>query len=140
MTNLEKLIEIIKSNNEVELYNWMERFAYWVDPGGYFDTGYWTLYSEEEYREEGINIIENFYNTIDFTKFINNDSYKIDIRDLMSSLEEYYDLRHPELLPPEFQGCFFNFINEDEFAEYLKKRYGYKITTETIERYWLQIK
>lgn len=86
------------------------------------------------------NIVENFYDTIDFTKFINNDSYRINVRDLMNCLEEYYDLRHPELLPAEFQGYFFNFINEDEFAEYLKKRYGYKIATETIERYWLQIK
>lgn len=52
MTNLEKLIEIIKSNNGVELYNWMERFAYWFDPGGYFDAQYWAIYSEEEYAEE----------------------------------------------------------------------------------------
>lgn len=52
MTNLEKLIEIIKSNNGVELYNWMERFAYWVDPGGYFDVGDWVEYSEKEYTEE----------------------------------------------------------------------------------------
>ena len=51
MTNLEKLIEIIKSNNRVELYNWMERFAYWVDPGGYFDIGNWAEYSKEEYTE-----------------------------------------------------------------------------------------
>lgn len=90
--------------------------------------------------EEEINISEDFYNTIDFTKFINDGSYRIKIEVLMNLLEEYYDLRHPELLPVEFQGCFFNFINEDEFAEYLNKRYGYKIITETIERYWLQIK
>lgn len=52
MTNLEKLIEIIKSNNGVELYNWMEDFAYWVDPGGYFDVELWVKYSEEERAEE----------------------------------------------------------------------------------------
>ena len=52
MTNLEKLIEIIKSNNGVELYNWMKRFAYWVDPRGYFDVGDWAEYSEEECEEE----------------------------------------------------------------------------------------
>ncbi len=50
MTNLEKLIEIINSNNGVELYNWMERFVYWVT-GGYFDVGDWAEYSEEEYME-----------------------------------------------------------------------------------------
>ena len=51
MTNLEKLIEIMKSNNGVELYNWMEKFAYWFDPDGYFDPGQWAEYSEEEYVE-----------------------------------------------------------------------------------------
>ena len=145
MTNLEKLIEIIKSNNGVELYNWMERFAYWVDPGGYFDVEQWAEYSKEECKvkmtyEEGINISEDFYDTIDFTKFIDDGSHRIEVKDLMSCLEEYYDLSHPELLPVEFDGCFFNFINEDEFAEYLNKRYGYRIITETIEKYWLQIK
>jgi hypothetical protein len=52
MTNLEKLIEIIKSNNGVELYNWMKRFAYWVDPRGYFDAEDWAEYSEEECMKE----------------------------------------------------------------------------------------
>ena len=51
MTNLEKLIEIMKSNNGDELYIWMEKFAYWVDPGGYFDPGQWVKYTEEEYVE-----------------------------------------------------------------------------------------
>lgn len=90
--------------------------------------------------EEMIKISESFYDTIDFTKFIDSNSNRIDIRDLMNCLDEYYDLSHPQLLPKEFQGCFFNFINEDEFAEYLNKRYGYKIITEVIEKHWLQIK
>ena len=52
MTNLEKLIEIMKSNNGVELYNWMKKFAYWFDPDGYFDPGLWAEYSEKEYMDK----------------------------------------------------------------------------------------
>lgn len=90
--------------------------------------------------EEMIKISEDFYNTIDFTEFIHISFRKINVRDLMNCLEEYYDISHPNLLPVEFEGCFFNFVNEDEFAEYLSKRYGYKIVTEVIEKYWLQMK
>lgn len=89
--------------------------------------------------EEMIKISEDFYNTIDFTEFIHISSGKINVRDLMNCLEEYYDI-YPDLLPVEFEGSFFNFVSEDEFAEYLSKRYGYKIVTEVKEKYWLQMK
>lgn len=52
MTNLEKLIEIIESNNGVELFNWMDKFANWVDPGGYFDVKDWAEYSQAKYDKE----------------------------------------------------------------------------------------
>ena len=88
--------------------------------------------------EEMMKISEDFYNTIDFTKFIHINFGKIDVKDLMNCLEEYYNISHPNLLPVEFKGFFFNFVNENEFAEYLSKRYDYKVETEVIEKYWLQ--
>lgn len=87
------------------------------------------------YKEE-IKLSEDFYNTIDFTKFIDCDSHRVNIKDLMNSLEEYYN-NHPKLLPIEFEGFLFNFISEYEFAEYLNKRYGYKIETVVVEEYYL---
>lgn len=51
MNNIDKLKEIIKSGDDEELFRWMEGFAYWFDPGGYFDEYEWRRYCEEEYKE-----------------------------------------------------------------------------------------
>ena len=83
-----------------------------------------------------VKINNSFWDTIDFNKFIPDDRYII-IRDLMNSIEQYYDEEHPDLLPREFDGFFFNFMNEEDFAHYLKKRYGYKIKSETYEAWYI---
>lgn len=51
MNNLDKLKEIINSGDDEELFRWMERFAYWFDPGGYFTEDEWREHCEEEYEE-----------------------------------------------------------------------------------------
>lgn len=87
---------------------------------------------------ESLKLMElsyKFYDTIDFKQFINEKEMLV--RELMNKLEEYYDINHPELLPEELEGCFFNVICEDEFAEYLAKRYGFKTRYEVIEKYYI---
>lgn len=37
MTNLEKLIKAIAENSYDDLVEFLEEFAYWVDPGGWCD-------------------------------------------------------------------------------------------------------
>lgn len=80
---------------------------------------------------------KDFYDTVDFEKFLCHlfllyNKREIEIRELMDKLE--YHFNGSNILPPEFQGEFFNFIDEYEFSEYLKERYGYKITTRIIEK------
>lgn len=36
---------------------------------------------------------------------------------------------------PELEGCLFNFVNEDEFVEYLEKRYDNVCSTEVTTNY-----
>ena len=87
------------------------------------------------YKEE-MELTWKFFDTIDFEQFISDDK-QISVDDLMDSLEEYYDKAHPDQLPPEFQGCLFNFVNDTEFTDYLHKRYGFPIVQEVVERYYL---
>ena len=77
-----------------------------------------------------------FYDTIDLIEFIPS-GVEIDLDDLINIIEDYFDNKHPELLPQKFQGCFFCFINREEFATYLEKRYGFHVKVELIEKYYL---
>ena len=78
---------------------------------------------------------KEFYNTIDFTRFFSD--YAMDIDDLQDCIEEYYEIQHPELIPEDFKGCFFNFMDRYEFATYLKQRYNMSMRDEVIEKYYL---
>lgn len=90
--------------------------------------------------DEMMRISKEFYDTVDFMKFISECYGEISVRDLMNCVEEYYDYHNENLIPEEFQGCFFNFMNEDEFSEYLKDRYGFQVRHEVIERYYISKK
>lgn len=88
------------------------------------------------YNESKIKITKDFYDTIDFKKFMSAD-YQISTRDLMDCIEEYYDELHPELLPEELNGSFFNYMDEQDFALYLKERYGFGLIENTVIDYVL---
>ena len=62
-----------------------------------------------------------FFDTIDFTKYIPEGESQVSVRTLMDILETVYEKQGPNLLPEWLEGCFFNFINELEFAQYLKE-------------------
>lgn len=82
-------------------------------------------------------LTKEFYDTIDFKEMFLPEENGVDIEEIIANIEEYYDERNPDLLPPEFEGCFFNFYNREDFSDYLKKRYNIKIVEETTYRiYW----
>ena len=68
------------------------------------------------YEEE----MELQYKILDQFDFIPYLELYDDIDDLMYNFEYECDLI---LLPPEFEQCVFNFINTEEFVDYLTKRY-----------------
>ena len=79
---------------------------------------------------EMMKISKEFYDTIDFEEFLKDKSLlstDISVEKLVELLENYYNSNHPELLPEQFQGCFLNFMNTEEFGNYIAERYGYRI-------------
>ena len=63
--------------------------------------------------EEMLKRAKEFYDTIDFEPYLkkyNNCEYCIPINELWKDLVKYYDEEHPELLPEDFRGYFFNFV------------------------------
>lgn len=82
---------------------------------------------------------KDFYDTVDFMAFIYPDVHRIKVRDLMDHLKEYYDENHPEMIPPEFEGCFFCYTNETEFVDYLRRRYGWDIQEEVTVEYYIRL-
>lgn len=82
-------------------------------------------------------LTKDFYDTIDFEEMFLPRENGVDIEEIMSDIKDYYDERNPDLLPPEFEGYFFNFCDKGEFSDYLKKRYNIKIVEEiTYRLYW----
>lgn len=83
------------------------------------------------------NLAKEFYDTIDFKEKFLPAEDGVDIEEIIADIEEYYDERNPDLLPPEFEGCFFNFWTTGDFFDYLKERYNIKIVEEVTYRlYW----
>ncbi len=90
-----------------------------------------------EYKK-GLELSYKFYDTIDFEPFfLNGKNIEMDAFTLINRIELYYDKQHPELLPKEMHGYFFNFVGEEEFVNYLKERYGFFVHTEIIEKHYL---
>lgn len=84
-----------------------------------------------------MKLSKEFYDTIDFTKFMGNDRTKIDLDLLIDCIDVHYSGSHPELLPKEFCGEFFYFMTSSEFAEYLGKRYNFDVLEETYTKTYL---
>lgn len=81
---------------------------------------------------EMMQTAKQFYDTIDFKLFLQEEML---VSDLMHNIEEVYN--NNEILPDVFEGYIFNFVNEYEFTEYLKKRYGWRVREEVIEHHYI---
>ena len=75
----------------------------------------------DEY-DKGIEANYAALDKIDLEKYLTNRTVnRVDY--IMDDIEHDYD--NTELTNNEdLQGCIFNWLNEEEFSEYLKKRYG----------------
>jgi len=90
--------------------------------------------------EEMMKISKDFYDTIDFTQFLNDKSIVDSDRNLdrlIEILENYYESEHPELLPKQFEGFFLNFVSDYEFGQYIAERYNYKLIKAVITTHYL---
>jgi len=74
-----------------------------------------------------------FYDTIDIKQFFPKGMRRFKVREVMDAMEDEYDCNHSDLIPPELYGHVFDVIGEEEFAEYLKKRYNVGLNWEIIE-------
>lgn len=84
--------------------------------------------------QEDVQKSKTFYDTVDFEEFFPKDT-DVEVKDIMDIIDDFY-YTQPWLLPDFFDGEFFNFINESEFADYLNNRYGWKTREEvTIKTY-----
>ena len=74
----------------------------------------------DEY-DKGIKANYAALDKIDMEKYLTNRPY-CKLHDIMDYIESDYD--NTELTNNEdLEGCIFNWLDEDEFAEYLEKRY-----------------
>ena len=81
--------------------------------------------------QESIKRSKEFFDTVNFEKFFPKDKM-VSIESIMSDIDDFYYER-PDLLPKDFHGEFFNFVDKWDFLDYLKKRYGWETNTEVIE-------
>lgn len=92
--------------------------------------------------DEMLKRAKEFYDTIDFEPFFKkykDIGHEIPVDDLWTDLEKYYDEEHPELLPEDFRGYFFNYVNEEEFIDYIKDRYNLISNEVVTTHYYLYI-
>ena len=68
-------------------------------------------------REREFEISCDYLDELDWSKYLGKG---VDIRDVMDEIENDKDNLPP--MPKEFNGCVFNFLNEEEFCDYLEKR------------------
>ena len=78
-------------------------------------------------EEEALKKTYEFLDLIDFKEICGSDA-KIKIRDLQNQIEHKALFEHDFLdfmikNDNVFEGCVFNWMSEEEFAEYLQKRY-----------------
>lgn len=81
-------------------------------------------------------INKEFLDTIDFIPFLKQYAK---LGDMMGAIEEYCHENEIEL-PSELETEVFNYYNEEEFKDYLEKRYGKKICFYPIEDYLIDFR
>ena len=83
--------------------------------------------SIKEYEEQMAEQFK-YLDQIDIERYMNNCSTK-KVGELISAIERDYD--NTDFTDNDFlQGCIFNWCNEEEFIEYLEKRYGGRFSSQ----------
>lgn len=81
-------------------------------------------------------INKEFLDTIDFIPFLKETQI---LSVLMTAVESYIFLNHIEL-PSELETEVFNYYSEEDFKDYLEKRYGEKIYFYPLEDYLIDFR
>lgn len=82
--------------------------------------------------EQGKRRNEEFLDTLDLKKYVEKSIY---VDEIISVIEEDYD--DSDILPKEFGGCVFNWMDQYEVAKYLAYRYCKTFREEETVRYIL---
>ena len=82
--------------------------------------------------EQGRKRNEKFLDTLDLKKYIENSFY---VDKIIDEIEEDYE--NSDILPKEFGGCVFNWMDQYEVAKYLAYRYCKTFREEETIRYVL---
>lgn len=86
--------------------------------------------------KEVFQINKEFLDTIDFIPFLKQYAK---LGDMMEAIEEYCYENKIEL-PSELKTEVFNYYDEEDFKDYLEKRYSEKISFYSIEDYLIEFK
>lgn len=80
--------------------------------------------------EQGKRRNEEFLDTLDLKKYVEKSIY---VDEIISMIEEDYE--DSDVLPKEFSGCVFNWMDQYEVAKYLAHRYCKTFREEETVRY-----
>ena len=86
--------------------------------------------------DKEFQINKEFLDTIDFMPFLKETEV---LSVLMTAVESYVFFNHKEM-PPELNGEVFNYYSEEDFKDYLEKRYKNKIIFYPVEDYLIDFK
>lgn len=82
--------------------------------------------------KKGFQINKEFLDTINFIPFLKAKPPVLSV--LMVAIETFIILNNKEM-PPELKGKVFNYYSEEDFKDYLEKRYENEINFYPIEDY-----
>lgn len=85
--------------------------------------------------KKGFEINTKYLDQIEFTAYLL--SYQL-LGRLMAAVEEDYDNSYN--MPPELEGNTFNFYSEEEFKDYLEKRYPTNLWFYPVEDYLIDFR
>lgn len=81
--------------------------------------------------EKALENVFNFLDTIDLSKYINKHRYKT-VRELMKDLEKDFSYED------KYSKSLFDGVAEDEFVEYLNKKYDMNIKETVVSFYYIR--
>lgn len=90
----------------------------------------------ERYIDKEFQINKEFLDTIDFMPFLKETQV---LSALMAAVESYVFFNHKDM-PPELEGEVFNYYSEEEFKDYLEKRYSKKVFFYPINDYLIDFR